>query len=325
MNEAMFKEKYDKFNLSDEDLNNCILTILNAEKYINKEIDDFQIKDIQEFVEHLIETNENKYNNFIHIARYFYYIDKKPEYIHMTKYFNTVGVLENIIERIDLFDSSNIKEEFLKDITLPPLGTESSSLPSYTIDFVKKLNKYFPQSKCNKILAGNNHSIPKESFMKEKEYYDSSQSLKMYLEDRHDRKVKELEHYYKNNLIWFEQIISQEVIEFVRNNKEVLSGVIENEKLYITKIPYDINNFLDSNDEKQKRYYACHCSFVREGILQGHKDIPKEWCYCSAGFAKYPFEVILEQELDITLLQTPIDGDLLCRFEIDLRNVEYKK
>ncbi len=50
----------------------------------------------------------------------------------------------------------------------------------------------------------------------------------------------------------------------------------------------------------------------------------KEWCYCSGGYAKYPFEIILEQDLEVKLLETPLDGDHVCRFEIDLTNVKYK-
>ncbi len=109
------------------------------------------------------------------------------------------------------------------------------------------------------------------------------------------------------------------------SNQELLSGSLVGEKLYITKIPYEINSYLNEKDEKLRRYHACHCSFVRENILSGKVDIPKEWCYCSAGFAKYPFEIILNQELDVKLLKTPVDGDLICRFEIDLSNIEYKK
>ena len=87
----------------------------------------------------------------------------------------------------------------------------------------------------------------------------------------------------------------------------------------------DIKNFLEVNDPILKKYYACHCTFVRENIKNNTADIPKEWCNCSGGFAKFPFEVILDQPLNVTLLNTPLDGDNYCRFEIDLTNVEYKK
>ncbi len=63
-------------------------------------------------------------------------------------------------------------------------------------------------------------------------------------------------------------------------------------------------------------------AFARESILTGNS-IDGNWCYCSAGFAKFPFEVILDKQLDVKLLNCALNGDEVCRFEIDLGN-EYK-
>ncbi len=324
MNREIFIKRYKNFNIDLPKIEEYMKTITNFEEYVKKDIKETTIEDIKTYFDHLIKTNQNNYNNVVHFARYYNYIDKKTEYIHMTKYFNSLGVLENILDRITLYESKEKQDQIMKEFKLPAFGTSSEELPKYTKDFMDKLNKYLPRVSCNKILAGNNHKIPKESFNKEKEYYEQADSLEQYLQQRHSRKVEELQDHLDKNIIWFEQIITPEAIEFVKNNQEVLSGVIENNKLYITKIPYDLKNYLETSDDKLKRYYACHCSFVRENILQETEDIPKEWCYCSAGFAKFPFETILEQELDIKLLKTPIDGDHVCRFEIDLDNVKYK-
>lgn len=325
MNKDIFIERYKRFGISDQEIAIHLQTVLDFENYVDKDIDDTNEEDIKKYFHYLIETNKNKYENVIHFARYYYYIGKQNEYIHMTKYFNSIGVLENIVERITLYDTKETQEKIIKEITLPPFGTDSKELPKYTAEFIKKLEKYIPRVSCNKILAGNNHQIPATSFDKEKEYYENAVSFEQYLKERHKRKVEELQYHYDNNLIWFEQVISKEAVEYVASNQEILSGVIDNDKLYITKIPYDIDNFLREDDTLMKRYYACHCSFVRENILKQTDNIPKEWCYCSGGFAKYPFEVVLNQELNITLLETPINGDLVCRFEVDLKNINYKK
>lgn len=307
------------------DINLSMNTILEFEKFVGKDIYDTSVEDIQQYVSHMIETNTNRYNNFIHIARYYYYTNKKTEYIHMTKYFNTIGVLENIVDRINLYEGKDIATKFIKDIELPPLGTESKELPRFTKYFMSKLEKYLPKESCNNVLAGNNHSLSFDSQKGEVEAYKKASSLKEYLKDRHTRKVQELQEHLDNNKVWFEQVITKESVDFVKSNQEVLSGVLENDKLYITKIPYDLSNYLNEDDDVMKRYYACHCSFVRENIKDQKEDIPKEWCYCSGGFAKFPFEVILGQNLNINLLKTPIDGDEVCRFEIDLTGIPYKK
>jgi hypothetical protein len=35
-------------------------------------------------------------------------------------------------------------------------------------------------------------------------------------------------------------------------------------------------------------------------------------------FAKFPFEQILGRELTVKLLESPLKGDMVCRFEIDI-------
>jgi|LGOV01.1.fsa_nt_gb hypothetical protein len=324
MNRDIFIEKYQSFKLEESKILEYLNTVLAFEKFIEKDIDTTNINDIKKYAEYLISIRQNTYNNLVHIARYYNFVKKSDLYIHMTKYFNSIGVLENILDRITLYESKDKQEEIIKNMELPPFGLDSMLLPTYTKEFMDKLNKYLPRNSCNKILAGNNHRIPKESFSKEKEFYQKSESLEVYLKDRHTRKVAELQKHCDNNSVWFEQIITKEAIEYVKSNQEILSGVVKDDKLYVTKIPYEIEKFLNEENDVLKRYYACHCSFVRENIKDEKEVISKEWCYCSGGFAKYPYEIIFEQDLDVKLLKTPLDGDYVCRFEIDLSNVDYK-
>ncbi|MDC7242593.1 MAG: hypothetical protein PQJ44_01100 [Sphaerochaetaceae bacterium] len=325
MNRDIFIDKYEGLNISKDEMEQAIQSIINFEKFIINDIEKATINDIERYMKHLIESGNNKYSEVIHFARYFCYVNMQDNYLHMTKYFNSLGVLENIVERIGVYESEDIKEIFLGDLELPPFGTSPKEMPRYTNQFIKRLLSQIEIEKCRHILAGNNHQIPDKKFSIEKAYYDNSISLKDYLKERHQRKVKELINFYENNRIWFEQIITPDVISFVKNNQEILSGVLKDNKLYITKIPYDINNYLKAKDAISKSYYACHCSFVRENILSNKEDIPKTWCYCSGGFAKRPFEVILGKSLNVKLLESAIDGDDFCRFEIDLTNIDYKK
>lgn len=324
MDKQMFVDRYKRFKLNEEEINDCLETICAYERQVSKDIKETTIEDIKSYMAFLVESNTNTYNNVIHFARYYYYIGKKEEYVFMTRYFNTLGVLENIIDRITLSESETTKSMVMKDVVLPPFGTDAELLPSYTKDFMDKLDRHLSKDACQKILAGNNHGIPKASFDQEKAYYQEAESLEVYLKERHERKVQELTNHYQENKVWFEQIITQDVIDYVKNNQEILSGVIKGNKLYVTKIPYDTSKFLNTTDSVAKRYYACHCTFVRENIKNEILDMPKEWCNCSAGFAKYPFEVILNQPLNVSLLKTPLDGDEICRFEIDLEGVFFK-
>lgn len=321
MNKTLFIEQYNRINVSQDTIRSAIKTIIQMESYLNKEVDQMTVMDIKKYMEYLVKSKQNTYENIIHFTRYFYYINNHKLYRHMMTYFNSAGVLENIIDRVEMYGSIESKEVLKDQVSIHPFGTESDDLPIYASRLLELLDSRLDETTCNKVLAGNNHQISKEVFMREREYYQKATSFEEYLQDRHQRKVQELEQHYKENKVWFEQTVTREMIDFVKQNQEVLSGVIRDKKLYITKIPYDTKRYLESKTKIDKQYHACHCSFVKENIKLRKEDIPYRWCYCSAGFAKYPFEVILDKELEVKLLETPLKGDPICRFEIDLTNV----
>ena len=45
----------------------------------------------------------------------------------------------------------------------------------------------------------------------------------------------------------------------------------------------------------------------------------------SAGFTKLQFDIILNQDLKIKVLNSALAGDSICRFSISLADVNYKK
>jgi hypothetical protein len=145
------------------------------------------------------------------------------------------------------------------------------------------------------------------------------------LKGLHERQVSILQKYSDEKKVWYEQIITQEVVDFVKKDQEIQSAVLKDGKLYTKKIPYDPVQFLQEMDGKMKRYYACHCPFARESILSGSPKIDPDWCFCSAGFSKFEFEVILGHELPIKCLANALEKDEFCRFEIDLAGIPYKK
>ena len=78
-----------------------------------------------------------------------------------------------------------------------------------------------------------------------------------------------------------------------------------------------VQEYLDATDDKMKRYYACHCAWARESILQGD-EVSSDFCYCSGGFTKQPWEAALDQHLEVELVKSVLRGDNECSFIIHL-------
>lgn len=321
MNRKLFIKLYEKRGIDNETTEQAINVILELEKYLESKsltFENTKIKDIKTYIALTLEKHEIDLDSFLAMARYFYVIKNNDVYIYFTKVLGGIGVIDNIKARIIKYAGQETLDIVFKDLKEPPLGTPMEEIPRFTRELMKRIEITTEPAIYKKFLAGNNHGIPKEAMAKEKLIYEESESLDEYLIGRHLRNVAELQAHCNSNTVWYEQKISQQVVDFVKSNQEILSAVKKDNKLYITKIPFDADNYLNENDPIKKRYYACHCSFARESILSRDKEISANWCYCSAGFAKFPFEVILERELDIKILKSPLKGDMICRFEIDL-------
>jgi hypothetical protein len=321
MDELILRKFYEKNHLNDH--------IEGAVSFLNQIERDLFVLDgisksqVDELGQYLIDAKLNHVQNYLILMRYFKAIKDETTYIYLTQFTGGIGVFESILNRLKRVNNE-VHQLISSQMTMPVLGLSPKALTNYTHQLMAYLKENLDLDQERKVLTGNNHQLPETTQINEKIAYENADSFQAYLKERHQRKIKELETYMATNQIWFEQKITQEVIDYVESNQEILSGRLEGNQLYITKIPYDTVGFLNAHDLKDKQYYACHCPFARESIYQNQK-VNQTFCYCSAGFAKFPFEVILGQKLDIKVIASAIGQDDYCRFVIDLTNIDYKK
>jgi hypothetical protein len=130
--------------------------------------------------------------------------------------------------------------------------------------------------------------------------------------------IAQLERLREDSRLYFTQPITGEVIEFVQAHPEIRQGVREGNVLYEAKIPYMAQKYLHEADERLKRYYYCHCPWVRESLKEGDVAVSPTFCLCSAGFHKKAWEVIFEQPLRAEIVETVLQGDPWCKIAIHL-------
>jgi hypothetical protein len=322
MKKEAFKDLYFRNNLMSEyDDAWKLLEELNGEF---SDLDDFDEDVLDKAIKRLVESKRSTIENFVILMRYFKVAKRNDLYIHLTRYTGMLDVVDNIIKRIKNTVNEETYKDVIKGYVMPKLGMSPKELPGRIEDLMKRLDANLTDDLVKYVLTGNNHDVSEKSQLREKIEYEAAVDFKTYLKERHDRKVKELTECLTEGKVWFEQTITEDVIEHVKSNQEVLSAVLENDKLYITKIPYDTVSYLAATDEVTRKYMGCHCPFAREAIKEGNK-LDERFCYCSAGFAKFPFEVILGQDLKIKTLETILGGSDICRFEIDLKGIDYKR
>ncbi len=320
-----FSELYKKNNLSKRKLNKGTQLLEKLNDRCDYDLDKINTLMLDDLIKYLVKKNMNEVDNFVILMRYFKMIKRDDLYIHLTKYTGMLDVIENIVKRLKVYIGKTKADLILKNYQYPYLGVSPYELPKYTSEFMRILEENLDEETVQKAVTGNNHGISKKAMLPEKVEYENSESLESYLKERHQRKVDILNEHYEKNEIWFEQKITKDVVDLVKSNQEMLSAVLKDEKLFITKIPYEPDKYIKAETLEDKRYFGCHCPFVREAIKAGKPLISDKFCYCSAGFAKFPFEVILNQKLEIKCLETILSGSDKCRFEIDLKDINYKK
>ena len=97
-----------------------------------------------------------------------------------------------------------------------------------------------------------------------------------------------------------------------------LAGILENDKIVITKIPKYPDQYFSTNDLDEKRYTYCHCGRVRKQIREQKQTYSEDYCYCGAGYYKNIWEEITGKEVTIDVIETVLKGSTVCKFLIKL-------
>ena len=266
----------------------------------------------------LIEEKANTYSNFAALSRYAYFVKNMDLFLPVLGVFDGGEVMNVLRERLGEHVGEDKRDEILPESGLPPLGLPDTEKIEVTREILKRMEKVLSPDDCKKILADVAHGLPRDFRKGEREKYLNAGDIDTYLKEKRENSIADLEKHRDEGTLFYNQYISAEVVDFVKSRPDVLSGERRGSTIYHTKIPYMVQEFLDTDDERMKRYYACHCAWARESILNDDVDVSSEFCHCSGGFTKQPWEAALDQPLEYDMVKSALKGDLECSFVIHL-------
>ncbi len=316
-----FKEFLKKYKTDDKTTDKCIGIIHDPPSYLdqyNETGEKYPLDVIRKFTSDHIAGKDDAFSRIVAVVRFFSYADQKEIVTYFLTMTGTIGVLENIQKRAVEIAGKKTADKVFSKLDVPPLGSPYEVYPPVVEKMMGKLTGAVNEKTACKILAGNNHGLTAEGKANEKKRFNELKDIDAYLIDYHDRKVKELQHHMEENKIWFESKITPEIVEYVRNNPEVLGGVRIGNEIFVTKFPYDPENFLKETDPVKKRFHACHCPFARSSIIDGSANIDSKWCNCSGGFNKHLFDILFETDTEVRVVESVLAGDDRCRFAIKI-------
>jgi hypothetical protein len=287
-------------------------------KQFGKTLETATEEEFTKFSKILIEENSNTYLNYAALSRYAYFIKNMDLYLPVLGIFDGGEVMNVLHERLGEHVGEEKRDEILPKESLPPLGMPDTEKMGVTRKIVEKMEKVLDSSDCKKILADVAHGLPRDFRKGERDKFLKAGSVDEYLKQKRDNAIAELEKHRDDGSLFFNQYISDDVVEFVKSRPDVLSGERRENTIYHTKIPYMVQEYLEETDERKKRYYACHCAWARESILDDDVDVSANFCHCSGGFTKMPWEAALDQTLEYEMVKSVLKGDDECSFVIHL-------
>jgi hypothetical protein len=319
--EKAFRKYLEGRKLSETSIESSVAAVKEFERYLRKRkttLKSASVNALRGYIALLIEEDKNSRDRLVAIARYCYFVKRNDLYIYFTGLLGASDVLPAIGERLAAIAGKAAHRRVFDDLEMPPLGSPQDRYPRLTKMILDRMEAELPTGTCREILTWNYHNIPIEGFKDSKERFEKAASIDEYLKGEHKRLVKELEDCMREGRPWFEQEITPEVVEFVRGNQEICTGIRKGDRVYVTKIPYAPTQFLKEKDPVMRKYYSCHCQLVRTALRDGKPRIPATFCYCSAGYEKLHFDAIFGEPVEVELLETPLKGDARCRFAIKI-------
>lgn len=283
-----------------------------------KDVDDASSDDLKVFVRDQLKTGRIALDTFRALIGYYDFSGKKEMVSVLYGYLEGLGVPEELFKRLRDTVGESKSEEIFGGVDIPPLGTRPEDKPRVTKKIMEQLEAHLDDKTLKELLSCGLEVFPDEWYLPQKKMFQDSDSLDDFLRKRHMEFVETLRKHSKEKTMFFAQEIDDEVVEYVLENQEIHGGVRKGDIIYETKIPYQTKKYLHEKNERMKRYYACHCSWVREAIKAGKPKIPPNFCYCSAGYHKRPFEIVFGQPVKADVIQTVLKGDSVCRFAIHI-------
>ncbi len=320
-NEKEFKQLLIQKKVDEKIINQTFDYLKEFENQLTKKkysLEAFHIDLLDNFIENNLFNKSDIEQIILAFTRYFIFIKNNEAAKKLLAYLSASEVMPNLKERIYEVLDQKLADKVLEGISFPKSFSPIEKYPEVTAKIVQSLEKNLGSHKAKEVLTCNVHKIPTSAFSKEREYFLAATSLQDWLDGFHNRKVEEISKHAKDKTLWFEQEITDEVVEFVKNNPEILGAVIEDGYLYATKIPYNIIKYLSVKTDFEKRKYACHCPVAASSIKEEKSGVPLLWCYCSAGFEKLLFDTVFGVDVKVEVIESVLAGDLRCRFKIEI-------
>jgi hypothetical protein len=323
-----FKIFLENKNIPQEKISNFLREIINFNHYLrenNESIYSFSKGRLIEYADELVSEDEHAAVSLIvGLWSYFPFIKKNNYMEELIDIAESSNAMDNLYQRIAEWHGENIRNQVFEEIEIPPVGAHPEKKPPVTKEVMKRLEETLGEEKTIELLRPCLHGRP--PLGNDKEEFLKIANLDQFLAKKYKDFIEQVKKHRDEGTAMFAQLVDDEVVDYVKKTPTMGTGTRQDNKIIVTKIPYQIKKFLNSEDDNLKRYYVCYCPWVRGAIKDGtEKELSSNFCYCSGGFFKQYWDKIFEQSVKVEPLETALWGDQVCKFSIEIPEKIMKK
>jgi len=232
--------------------------------------------------------------------------------------YNDNIIIETLKQEVIRKAGARIWETLINGINIPDENNECKYGCSNMFELMNRFDELIDEETGKSILTNVRHGLKRSQFISERERFKQYNNIDKFIKADYENEVKRFEKLCENKEDFYGQPITKDVLDFVINQPGMLATIRKDNELHITAFPSEMVKYLNETDERKKRYYACHCPFAKESILSDNGVVSKTICNCSLGHCKVRWDTIFDRDLDGKVLQSVLDGDLLCKYVIYL-------
>ncbi len=201
---------------------------------------------------------------------------------------------------------------------IPSVAASPAEKAAFMGALVDRLFDRVEPAVATTIMTSGLHYEPKEVFAEERERFLAAPDIDWFIHDEHRRYVDFLTRLKDAGELYFTQRITDDVIAYVRTTPTCGGGVRQGGEIHVTKIPYQADEYLHESDEQRKRYAYCHCPWAKASLRHPEAHVSPRFCQCSAGFEKQYWDAVLDRPVQVDVVRSVLQGDLVCEFAVHL-------
>ncbi len=316
---TQFRHFLEKRKLNQEAIENSLEAIRDFLEFLGKKgktIERAARNDFYGYSSKLIAVGKNTPENYVSILRYGYFKKINELIIAGMEVLDGSEVIENLSGRLTREFGRELRDHVFSEVNLPPLGISPGQKPEYTKKLIERLEGKIGTDACAEFLNQGLRDRYEESRKPDRDKFLKSKNIDAFLQQKRHDFVAELENHFKNDALFFTQEITREVLEYVKSDPYIESGVREGSRIIVKKIPHMAKEFLAETDEQKRLYYYCHCPWVKEAFKESNKPLSPVFCNCSAGFYRAYWEIVFDQPVRVDVLESLLNGDSVCKFAV---------